>query len=142
MRINQKDYVFKKHMKKELLKNIGIYAGIILLFVVLAYSFTPQVLDGKIVNQSDIASWKGMANEAVTHNAANPDDPTAWTNSMFGGMPTTATIDDFDGDWTDTIYKFLLTGRRPASYLLIALIGGFLLMLSMGTSRLIAVAGE
>ena len=141
MRINQKDYVFKKHMKKELLKNIGIYAGIVLLFVVLAYSFTPQVLDGKIVNQSDIASWKGMANEAVTHNAANPDDPTAWTNSMFGGMPTTATIDDFDGDWTDTIYKFLLTGRRPASYLLIALIGGFLLMLSMGTSRLIAVAG-
>lgn len=128
-------------MKKELLKNIGIYAGILLLFVVLAYSFTPQVLDGKIVNQSDIASWKGMANEAVTHNAANPDDPTAWTNSMFGGMPTTATIDDFDGDWTDAIYKFLLTGRRPASYLLIALIGGFLLMLSMGTSRLIAVAG-
>lgn len=128
-------------MKKELLKNIGIYAGILLLFVVLAYSFTPQVLDGKIVNQSDITSWKGMANEAVTHNAANPDDPTAWTNSMFGGMPTTATIDDFDGDWTDAIYKFLLTGRRPASYLLIALIGGFLLMLSMGTSRLIAVAG-
>ena len=128
-------------MKKELLKNIGIYAGILLLFVVLAYSFTPQVLEGKIVNQSDIASWKGMANEAVTHNAANPDDPTAWTNSMFGGMPTTATIDSFEGDWTDAIYKFLLTGRRPASYLLIALIGGFLLMLSMGTSKLIAIAG-
>ena len=128
-------------MTKELLRNIGIYAGILLLFVFLAYSFTPQVLDGKIVNQSDIASWKGMANEAVSHNAANPDDPTAWTNSMFSGMPTTATIDDFDGDWTDAIYKFLLTGRRPASYLLIALIGGFLLMLSMGTSKLIAVAG-
>ena len=128
-------------MKKELLRNIGIYAGILLLFVFLAYSFTPQVLDGKIVNQSDIASWKGMANEAVSHNAANPDDPTAWTNSMFSGMPTTATIDDFGGDWTDAIYKFLLTGRRPASYLLIALIGGFLLMLSMGTSKLIAVAG-
>ena len=128
-------------MKKDFLKNIGIYAGILLLFVVLAYSFTPQVLDGKIVNQSDIASWKGMANEAVTHNAAHPDDPTAWTNSMFGGMPTTATIDNFEGDWTDTIYKFLLTGRRPASYLLIALIGGFLLMLSLGTSKLVAVAG-
>lgn len=129
------------NINKDLLKNIGIYAGIFLLFVVMAYSFTPQVLDGKIVNQSDIASWKGMANEAVTHNQANPDDQTAWTNSMFGGMPTTATIDDFDGDWTDAIYDFLLTGRRPASYLLIALLGGFLLMLSMGTSKVIAVAG-
>ncbi len=128
-------------MNKEVLKKIGIYAGIFVLFAVLAYSFTPQVLDGKIVNQSDIASWKGMANEAVTHNEAHPDDPTAWTNSMFGGMPTTATIDSFEGDWTDAIYDFLLTGRRPASYLLLALIGGFLLMLSMGTRKAIAVAG-
>lgn len=128
-------------MNKTILKNIGIYAGILLLFIFAAYSFTPQVLDGKIVNQSDIASWKGMANEAVTHNAAHPDDPTAWTNSMFGGMPTTATIDSFEGDWTDAIYDFLLTGRRPASYLLITLIGGFLLMISLGTSKLIAIAG-
>ncbi len=128
-------------MNKEILKKIGVFAGIFLLFVVLAYSFTPQVLDGKIVNQSDIASWKGMANEAMTHNEAHPDDPTAWTNSMFGGMPTTATIDSFEGDWTDAIYDLLLTGRRPASYLLIALIGGFLLMLSLGTGKAVAVAG-
>ena len=128
-------------MNKTLLKNIGIYAGILLLFIGLAYGYTPQVLDGMIVNQSDIASWKGMANEAVTHNAAHPEDPTAWTNSMFGGMPTTATIDSFEGDWTDAIYDFLLTGRRPASYLLLALIGGFLLMLSVGTSKIVAVAG-
>ena len=129
------------YMNKTLLKNIGIYAGILLLFIGLAYGYTPQVLDGMIVNQSDIASWKGMANEAVTHNAAHPEDPTAWTNSMFGGMPTTATIDSFEGDWTDAIYDFLLTGRRPASYLLLALIGGFLLMLSVGTSKVVAVAG-
>ena len=128
-------------MNKTILKNIGIYAGILLLFIVAAYSFTPQVLEGKIVNQSDIASWKGMANEAVTFNEANPEDQTAWTNSMFGGMPTTATIDSFEGDWTDVIYDFLLTGRRPASYLLITLIGGFLLMMAMGTRKFIAVAG-
>ena len=128
-------------MNKELLKKIGTFAGILLLFIALAYSYTPQVLEGKIVNQSDIASWKGMANEAMTYNEAHPDDPTAWTNSMFGGMPTTATIDSFEGDWTDAIYDFLLTGRRPASYLLIALIGGFLLMLSLGTGKAIAVAG-
>ncbi|MBO5980652.1 MAG: hypothetical protein J6Q12_09530, partial [Bacteroidales bacterium] len=128
-------------MNKETLKKILIYAGIVLLFVVLAYAFVPQVLEGKIVNQSDIASWKGMANEAVTHNAAHPEDPTAWTNSMFGGMPTTATIDDFEGDWTQKIYKFLLTGRRPATYLFLALLGGFLLMLSMGINGILAVAG-
>ena len=71
-------------MNNKLLKNIGIYAGIFLLFIVLAYSFTPEVLTGKIVNQSDIASWKGMAQEAMSYNAQHPEDPTAWTNSMFG----------------------------------------------------------
>ena len=123
------------------MKKILVYAGIILFFAVVAYGFVPQVLDGKIVNQSDIASWKGMANEAMTHNAAHPEDPTAWTNSMFGGMPTTATIDDFDGDWTDKLYDLLLTGRRPASYLFLTLVGAFLLMLSMGVNGIVAVAG-
>ena len=128
-------------MKKETIKKILIYAGIVLLFAFIAYGFVPQVLGGKIVNQSDIASWKGMANEAITHNAEHPDDPTAWTNSMFGGMPTTAMIDDFDGDLTQKIYKFLLSGRRPGSYLFLALLGGFLLMLSMGMNGFIAIAG-
>ena len=128
-------------MNKELLKKILVYAGIVLFFAVVAYGFVPQVLSGKIVNQSDISSWKGMANEAMTHNEAHPEDPTAWTNSMFGGMPTTATIDDFDGDWTDAIYDFLLTGRRPGSYLFLTLLGGFLLMLSMGVNGIVAVAG-
>ena len=119
-------------MNLSLLKKIGIYAVIIALFGVLAYGFVPQVLNGKIVNQHDISGWKGMAQEALAHNKANPDDPTAWTNSMFGGMPTTAMIDSFDGDWTQKIYKFLLTGKRPASYMFIAMLGAFLLMLSMG----------
>ena len=128
-------------MNKELVKKILVYAGIILFFAVIAYGFVPQVFSGKIVNQSDIASWKGMANEAIMHNAAHPEDPTAWTNSMFGGMPTTMTIDDFNGDWTDYIYDFLLKGRRPASYLFLTLVGAFLLMLSMGMNGIVAVAG-
>lgn len=128
-------------MNKELLKKIGIYAGIVLLFAVIAYSFVPLVLGGKIVNQSDIAGWKGMAQEAVAYNNAHPEDPTAWTNSMFGGMPTTAMIDDFEGDWTKKVYEFLMLGKRPASYLFITLLGAFLLFLSMGVNGIVAVAG-
>lgn len=128
-------------MKKELLKQIGIYAGIILLFAGIAYGFVPQVLQGKIVDQSDISGWKGMAQEASSFNKANPDDQTAWTDSMFGGMPTTAIIDNFQGDWTKPLYKVLMWGKRPGSYLLVTLLGAFLLMLSMGTRKIVAVAG-
>ena len=130
-----------KAMNRNMLKRIGIYAGIILLFAGISYGYMPELLDGKIVNQSDISGWKGMAQEALEHNKANPDDPTAWTNSMFGGMPTTAMIDDFDGDWTKPLYKLIMLGKRPASYLFVTLLGAFLLMLSMGVGTTLSVAG-
>ena len=128
-------------MNKDLLKKIGIYAGIVLLLAGIAYSFVPQVFDGKIVNQSDIAGWKGMAHEALEYNKTNPEDPTAWTGSMFGGMPTTAIVDNFEGDWTKPIYKLIMFGKRPGSYLFVTLLGAFLLMLSLGVSKTLAVAG-
>lgn len=128
-------------MKNNSIKKILTYAGIVLFFAIAAYGFVPQVLGGKIVNQSDISAWKGMANEAITYNKANPEDETAWSNSMFGGMPTTVTIDDFDGDMTKPVYKALLLGKRPATYLFVALLGAFLLMLSMGMNGIVAIAG-
>ena len=128
-------------MKKELLKQIGIYAGIVLLFAGLSYGFMPEILDGKIVNQSDISGWRGMAQEAVSHDRLHPDDKTAWTNSMFGGMPTTAITGMFEGDWTQHLYKLIMAGKRPASYLFVTLLGAFLLMLSMGIGKVLSIAG-
>ena len=108
--------------KKKLLKNIGIALGAVVFFLVLSYGFVPQVLDGKIVNQSDISGYIGMSHEMSEWNAAHPDDPTYWTDSMFGGMPTTAISTQNGGDATQGIYNLLLTGKRPATYLFIALL--------------------
>ncbi len=126
---------------KPIVKNILSYAGIVLLFIALAYAYMFPVLEGKIVNQSDISGWTGMTHEIVEHNKANPDDPTLWTNSMFGGMPSVTMYDKFEGDVTNHLYKFLLLGRRPATYIFIALLGAFLLLLSLGVDKLIAVGG-
>ena len=128
-------------MDKKLLKNIGIALGAIALFLVLSYGFVPQVLEGKIVNQSDISGFMGMSHEMSEWNAAHPDNPTYWTDSMFGGMPTTAISTQNGGDATQGIYNLLLTGKRPATYLFIALLGAFLLMLSLGISWPLAIGG-
>ena len=127
--------------QKKLLKNLGIALGAVLFFLVLSYAFVPQVLDGKIVNQSDISGYMGMSHEMSEWNAAHPDDPTYWTDSMFGGMPTTAISTQNGGDATQGIYNLLLTGKRPATYLFIALLGAFLLMLSLGISWPLAIGG-
>ncbi len=122
-------------------KKILKYALPILAFIVIAYGYAPQVLEGKIVNQSDISSWEGMANEIVTFNKANPGERTLWTNSMFGGMPATSISVIYDGDFTQWLYDLFFTGARPASYLLISLVGGFLLMLAFGCNVYLAFLG-
>ena len=128
-------------MDKKFLKKIGIALGAIALFLALSYGFVPQVLDGKIVNQSDISGYLGMSREMTAWNLAHPDDPTYWTDSMFGGMPTTAISTQNGGDYTQAVYDLLLTGKRPATYLFIALLGAFLLMLSLGISWPLALGG-
>lgn len=122
-------------------KKILPYAGAILLFVIIAYAYAPQVLQGKIVNQSDISGWTGMSHEIVTHNENNPDDRTLWTNSMFGGMPATVISVIYKGDLTQYLYDILFIGERPASYLLISMIGGFLLCLAFGANIWLAILG-
>ncbi|MGM9741287.1 MAG: hypothetical protein ACI3ZP_11845 [Candidatus Cryptobacteroides sp.] len=117
------------------------YAGVVVLLLVLAYGFVPQVLGGKIVNQSDISGYVGMAQEAIAWDREHPDDKTAWTNSMFGGMPTTMITGNTRGDLTQKIYNAFLFGKRPASYLFISLLGAFLLMLSLGVNWILAIGG-
>ena len=128
-------------IKSKMSGKILTFAVAIIFFLILAYAFVPQVLGGKIVNQSDFSGWRGMAQETMKHNEAHPEDPTYWTNSMFGGMPNVTMYDDFKGDWTKPIYDILLSGARPANYLFISLVGSFLLMIAMGVNWLLAIGG-
>ena len=125
----------------KLTSKILIAIGIVAFFLVLSYAFVPEVLQGKIVNQSDIAGYSGMAHEMSEWDKAHPDDPTYWTGSMFSGMPTTPITNTNGGDWTQYLYDALLTGKRPATYFFITLLGAFLLMLAFGSHWLIAVGG-
>ena len=128
-------------MDKTLINKIAVYVGIMFLFLVLAYGFVPEVLTGKVVNQSDITGYRSMSQEAATWNKAHPDDPTYWTDSMFGGMPTTSFAPSSDGDWTQPLYNLLMKGKRPANWLFISLLGAFLLMLSLGVDTVLAIGG-
>ena len=130
-----------KNNLKALLKKAGVLAGILLLFLVIAYSFVPQVLSGKVVNQSDITGYMSMSHQTTEWNAAHKGQETHWTDAMFGGMPTTSFQASHEGDLTQGIYSLLLKGKRPASYLFVCLLGAFLLLLSLGVDTLVAVVG-
>ena len=128
-------------MNNPLVKKIAAAFGVVVLFLALSYGFVPKVLEGKIVNQSDISGYIGMSHEMTQWNKAHPGDPAYWSDSMFGGMPTTAIAAPTKGDGTQWIYKLLMLGKRPATYLFVTLLGAFLLFLALGVSWPVAIGG-
>ena len=128
-------------MNNPIVKKIAAAVGVVVLFLALSYGFVPKVLEGKIVNQSDISGYVGMSHEMTEWNKAHPDDPAYWSDSMFGGMPTTAIASPTKGDCTQWIYKLLMLGKRPATYLFVTLLGAFLLFLALGVSWPVAIGG-
>lgn len=74
-------------MKQNWLKAILPHLAAIGIFILLATVYCSPVLEGKIVNQSDMMNVNGMAKEARDYYAATGDAP-LWTNSMFSGMPS------------------------------------------------------
>lgn len=58
----------------------------IAVFVIIAVLYCKPALDGKVLQQSDMLHWKGMAQSSFEYKEKHGDFP-LWINSMFGGMP-------------------------------------------------------
>ena len=57
------------------------------LFASVAIIYCYPALQGKVLQQSDVTQWKGMAQDALNYKAKFGTTP-LWSTSMFGGMPT------------------------------------------------------
>ena len=68
-------------------KKIAPYVVAIIAFLAFAVIYCSPLLDGKVLVQGDVNTWKGAANEAIEYRKAT-GEYTAWTNSQFGGMPS------------------------------------------------------
>lgn len=75
------------NMLKSIFKSALPHIIAIAIFAIVAIIYCKPALEGKVLQQSDITQWKGMAQDAMLYAEKNGKSP-LWTNSMFGGMPT------------------------------------------------------
>ncbi|MEG0795107.1 MAG: YfhO family protein [Odoribacter sp.] len=127
-------------MKNSYLKQAIPYITAFIIFITLSYIYFPAVLEGKIINQSDISSYVGASKEINDYRQKTGEEP-LWTNSMFSGMPSTMISTTYKGNYLQQIYNQIFLGPRPASYLILALVSFFLLMLAMGVNVWLATIG-
>ena len=128
-------------MKQLNLKAYYPHIFAIILFVIIGYVYFSPVLEGKIVNQSDISSYVGAAKETNDYRAAHNGEEPLWTNSMFSGMPTTMIGTNYKGNFLKTVYNQLFWGPRPASYLILGLVCFYLLLLAFGVNPWLSILG-
>jgi len=124
-------------------KSIATIASCVVGLIVLAFAFVPeQTFNKKVVKAPDYEGYIGMSNEALLWNEAHPEDKTAWTGSMFSGMPTMMITGNVQKDGLRPVFNLISEKKlRPASYLLVSLLGAFLLMLALGLSPLLSLGG-
>jgi hypothetical protein len=73
-------------MVKNLFKTALPHLIAIAIFAIVAIIYCKPAIEGKVLQQSDITQWKGMAQNALAYKEINGKTP-LWINNMFGGMP-------------------------------------------------------
>lgn len=110
-------------------------------FIVVALLYFSPVLQNKVIYQSDIVQYTGMAKEQNNFRAEFNEEP-YWTNSAFGGMPTYQLGAKYPYNFVkhlDTAIRFL---PRPADYLFLYFLGFYALLLVLGIRPLKAFIGS
>ncbi|MBI1836280.1 MAG: YfhO family protein [Flavobacteriia bacterium] len=127
-------------MKNFFIKNWMHFAVIALFFIVTFVYFSPE-FQGYGLKQHDIEQHVGMAHETMMYREKFNKEP-LWTNSMFGGMPTTQISMLYDGNIFQNIITcvYLLLGV-PTGIFFMHLIGFYLFSRFLKLKPLVGVIG-
>ncbi len=110
-------------------------------FIILSLSYVSPVLQGKKLNQYDDVQAKAASREVMKYHEQT-GEWSAWTNSMFGGMPAFLIGTDYPTSLPtklgQAINKLL---PAPANYLLIGLGSAYILFLVLGANIWLSAIG-
>jgi hypothetical protein len=114
----------------------------IVIFALVAIVYCQPALEGKVLQQSDVTQWKGMAQDALEYKAKYGTTP-LWTNSMFGGMPTYQITGIPANAFTIGTLDLLFTLRlpEPIGLFFLASICFYILAQILGFNTIISVIG-
>lgn len=116
------------------------HLGIILFFVALSYAYMAPLLEGKVLRMDDIEHHKGMSKELADYREETGEEA-IWTNSMFSGMPGYMISVIYPGNLGRHIAEPIRRTFSTASFLILYLIGFFILLRSLRVNRWLSVAG-
>ncbi len=113
---------------------------VLVFFVIAAVAYFNPVLRGKVIEQSDIRQYTGMAKEQNNFRKKNGEEP-YWTNSAFGGMPTYQLGAYYPHDYVKKLDRLIRFLPRPADYLFLYFLGFYILLCCLKVDYRLAALG-
>lgn len=111
---------------KNLLRKSGPYILAVVLFLVISVLYFSPVLEGKKLQSSDGAQFKGMSKEIVDYRNATGKEA-LWSNNMFSGMPAYLTSTLYSGELLSSIQKSVTSISQPVMILTLSFTFFFIL---------------
>ncbi|MBL7922563.1 MAG: YfhO family protein [Bacteroidia bacterium] len=128
-------------MNSSFFKTIRPHLVAIGIFLLVSVIYFSPVLSGKALDQHDINQWLGMQKEIADFRASSGQEP-LWTGSMFSGMPAYQISVLYPANLMQYVNQLLwLWLPSPVNLLFLALLGFYLLMVSLKADFRIAIAG-
>ena len=109
-------------------------------FVLVSLAYFSPVLEGKQINQSDIAQFRGVSKEIVDFRKEHKAEP-YWTNRAFGGLPTYQVSIYYPHNYIKEVDSLLRFLPRPADYLFLYFLGFFVLLSVLRIDWKLAIIG-
>ncbi|MBL0272946.1 MAG: YfhO family protein [Chitinophagaceae bacterium] len=127
-------------MKNEFWKKILPHFVAIMVFLIVSVWFCKPVLDGNVLNQHDIVSWKGMAQNAFEYKEKNGHLP-LWNPNLFSGMPNYQVTMEGKSILPPITNAILFSLPNPINFLFLACVCFYLLCLVFRARPVIAIFG-
>jgi hypothetical protein len=118
-----------------------IAAFLIFMAVTVGY-FSPVIMGGKKIAQSDVTNFLGGAKEIIDHREKYNEEP-LWTNGMFSGMPAYQISTYYPANQLSFVRKVLTFGLPHPTYaIVLAMLCFYLLMLVLNVNPWIGIFGS
>ena len=115
-------------MKQFQWKSLLPHAIAVGIFLIVAVIFCKPALEGKVLEQSDVSHWKGMAQDLFNYKEKHGQYP-LWNNHLFGGMPAYQIAMEAANPITPVYFHqlFMLFMGKPIGYFFLLCIGFYFL---------------
>lgn len=130
------------YMNKGLFSKLLPHLIAVLIFLIVAVVYCKPVLEGKMLQQSDVTQWKGMAQNSLKYKETHGHLP-LWTNGMFSGMPAYQIAMESGNAVSPGVFYYILTLGlpKPISYFFLASICFYFLSQVLRVNPFISIIG-